>query len=64
MNFTYYLSDINGVSIYPVISLIIFFAFFVGLFIWVRKMSKGAADECSHIPLEDNYSIQSHLKNQ
>lgn len=64
MSFTHYLSDIEGVSIYPIISLIIFFIFFIGLFVWVRKMSKGAADECSNIPLEDNYTIQSQPKNQ
>ncbi len=64
MSFTYYLSGIEGVSIYPIISLIIFFVFFIGLFIWVRKMSKASADECGHIPLEDNYTIQSHSKNQ
>lgn len=64
MNLSYYLSDIEGVSIYPIISLIIFFVFFIGLFIWVRRLSKSTVDTYKNIPLEDNQPIQSLSKNQ
>jgi cytochrome c oxidase cbb3-type subunit IV len=60
MSFTYYLSDIDGVSIYPIISLIIFFIFFIGLFVWVSKLDKASIDEISNIPLDKN---NNQLKN-
>ena len=54
MNFMHYLSNIDGVSIYPIISLFIFFAFFIGLFYWVFKMDKSSIDEIRNIPLDNN----------
>jgi len=60
MSFTYYLSNIDGVSIYPIISLIIFFIFFVGLFYWVSKLDKKSIEEISNIPLDKN---DNQLKN-
>lgn len=50
----HYLSDIDGVSIYPIISLFIFFVFFIGLFYWVRKMDKSSIDEIRNIPLDNS----------
>lgn len=64
MNTSFYLSDIEGISIYPIISLIIFFTFFIGLFVWVTKLKKDSVDACKNIPLEDNQPIQSISKNQ
>ncbi len=64
MNLSYYLSDIQGVSIYPIISLIIFFVFFIGLFIWVKRMKTSTVDDYKHIPLEENHPIHSTTKNQ
>ncbi len=52
MNFMHYLSDIDGVSIYPIISLIIFFVFFIGLFIWVKRMDKSSVEDMKNIPFE------------
>ncbi|HVZ56107.1 MAG TPA: cbb3-type cytochrome c oxidase subunit 3 [Chitinophagaceae bacterium] len=46
--------SITGVGIYPVISLVIFFLFFVGLLYYVRKMDKDKADAISRMPLQDN----------
>ncbi|MBK7440200.1 MAG: CcoQ/FixQ family Cbb3-type cytochrome c oxidase assembly chaperone [Bacteroidetes bacterium] len=54
MNFMHYLSDIDGVSIYPIISLFIFFVFFIGLFYWVQKMDKSSIDEIRNIPLDNS----------
>ncbi len=54
MNFMHYLSDIDGVTIYPIISLFIFFVFFIGLFYWVYKMDKKSIDEIKNIPLDNN----------
>jgi len=51
------METIAGVAIYPVLSLIIFFAFFVGLGIWVFSYKKEKIDEMSQIPLDDNQTI-------
>ena len=47
------METISGVSIYPMVSLMIFFLFFVGLGIWVFSYKKEKIDEMSHIPLDD-----------
>ncbi|WP_417886583.1 cbb3-type cytochrome c oxidase subunit 3 [Zunongwangia sp.] len=53
------LEQIDGVTIYPIISLIIFFTFFVALFIWVMSANKEHIKKVSNIPLEDdNNEIQ------
>jgi cbb3-type cytochrome oxidase subunit 3 len=48
------LENIENVEIYPLISLLIFFFFFVGLFYWVFTTSKEHIKEVSNIPLENN----------
>lgn len=47
------LENIEGVEIYPIISLLIFFVFFVALFWWVITAKKAHINEVSNIPLED-----------
>ena len=47
------LENIDGVAIYPIISLLIFFIFFVVLFWWVVTAKKEHMKEVSNIPLED-----------
>lgn len=46
------LENIDGVEIYPIISLLIFFIFFVVLFWWVFTTKKEHITEVSNIPLE------------
>lgn len=46
------LTSIDGVSIYPIISLIIFFLFFAVMITWVYRMRKTEVDELSNIPFE------------
>lgn len=48
------LENIDNVQIYPMISLLIFFFFFVGLFYWVVTAKKDHISEVSNIPLEDD----------
>lgn len=48
------LENIDGVAIYPMISLLIFFFFFVGLFWWVFTAKKAHITEVSNIPLLDD----------
>jgi len=51
------METIAGVSIYPILSLLIFFAFFVVLALWVFSYKKEKIEEMSHIPLNDNQTV-------
>lgn len=46
------LESIEGVAIYPIISLLIFFLFFAALFWWVVTARKDYINEVSNLPLE------------
>ncbi|WP_432410082.1 CcoQ/FixQ family Cbb3-type cytochrome c oxidase assembly chaperone [Rasiella sp. SM2506] len=48
------LENIDGVAIYPIISLLIFFIFFAVLFYWVWTAKKEHIEEVSNIPLEND----------
>ena len=48
------METIAGVEIYPIVSLLIFFTFFVGLGLWVSTYKKEKIQELSEIPLRDN----------
>ncbi len=48
------LEQIDGVAIYPIISLLIFFIFFTALFWWVFTAKKKHIKEVSNIPLDDS----------
>ncbi|MBF02241.1 MAG: CcoQ/FixQ family Cbb3-type cytochrome c oxidase assembly chaperone [Flavobacterium sp.] len=47
------LETIAGVEIYPILSLSIFFTFFLVLFIWVFTYKKDKIKELSELPLKD-----------
>ncbi|MCW4469676.1 CcoQ/FixQ family Cbb3-type cytochrome c oxidase assembly chaperone [Flavobacterium sp. MFBS3-15] len=44
------LESIAGIEIYPIISLLIFFIFFVGLYTWVYTYKKDKIEELSNLP--------------
>ena len=48
-----YLTSIEGISLYPIITLIIFFGFFALVFILTFKMDKKYIEESSNLPLND-----------
>ena len=48
------LENIDGVQIYPLISLILFVVFFVALFWWVFTAKKSHIEEVSRIPLDND----------
>lgn len=48
------LTGIDGIDIYPLISLLIFVLFFVVMFTYVARMKKSRVDEISALPLEDD----------
>ncbi|MDV7188415.1 CcoQ/FixQ family Cbb3-type cytochrome c oxidase assembly chaperone [Lutibacter sp. TH_r2] len=47
------LSGIDGVEIYPIISLLLFFTVFVLMLIFVFKLPKKNIDEISQLPLDN-----------
>ncbi|MDA6069801.1 CcoQ/FixQ family Cbb3-type cytochrome c oxidase assembly chaperone [Flavobacterium sp. AC] len=51
------METISGIEIYPILSLLIFFFFFVGLGFWVFSYKKEKIQEMSEIPLDEGYSI-------
>ncbi len=48
------ISNIEGVSIYPVFSVIVFFVFFSVITVWVMKSKKEDFDSISKMPLNEN----------
>ena len=49
--FSHYLESIEGIASYPLISLLIFIPFFIGVLIYVVRMKKEDADTMSNLPL-------------
>ncbi len=47
------METISGIEIYPVISLLIFFIFFVLLYTWVYTYRKDKITEMSNIPFNE-----------
>ncbi len=65
MKFSNYLSSIENVSIYPVITLIIFLAVFIGAVIWIVTRDKEYISELENIPLENsNFNKNSENENE
>lgn len=54
MKFKNYLESIAGIGIYPMISLIIFFAFFSLLTIWAVRVRKDYIADMKQIPLSEH----------
>jgi cbb3-type cytochrome oxidase subunit 3 len=48
-----HMESITGIEIYPMISLLIFFLFFVILFYWVFTAKKDYINKVSNIPLDN-----------
>jgi cytochrome c oxidase cbb3-type subunit IV len=47
-----YASSIEGINIYPIFSLLVFFIFFVVLLYYVKNMDKNKIEEISNLPLD------------
>ena len=48
----HHMTSIDGIEIYPIISLSIFVLFFAGLLFWVLKTDKKQIDELSNYPFQ------------
>jgi cytochrome c oxidase cbb3-type subunit IV len=49
-----HMDSIEGINIYPIISLAIFFTFFIMLGVWVFFQRKEHIDYLSKMPFDDN----------
>lgn len=57
------LQSIAGVEIYPIISFVIFFLFFLGLLIYVVIANRQHLENMSQLPLRtDDETLKSHLE--
>lgn len=59
--FKYYFEQIHNVEVWPIISLSIFFIFFLGLLIWVFKTDKNYILKMSNLPLDEDISDDTSL---
>lgn len=48
------LQSIDNIAIWPVISFVIFFAFFLGLLLWVVFADKKFIDYMKNMPIQDS----------
>lgn len=52
MKFRYYLENIAGVEIYPMLSLLLFVVFFIAVTFWAMKLSRTDVEKFEKLPLE------------
>ena len=52
------MEKIDGVEIYPIVSLLLFFTFFILVGYLVLKTDKDYIEEMSNLPLDDNNDFQ------
>jgi hypothetical protein len=53
-----HMESITGIEIYPMISLVIFFSFFVILFWWVITAKKDYINTVSSLPLDNQNTTE------
>lgn len=62
--FKHYFEQIHHVEIWPIISLTIFFIFFLCLVFWVIRADKGYINRMKQLPMEDEGSELSTVKTE
>ena len=61
--FKHYFEGAENIVVGPVISLILFFVFFLGLLYWVFKVDKGFIKKMKDMPLDDA-TVGNHKLNE
>lgn len=56
------METIDGVSIYPILSFIIFFSIFMFAIVYVIRKDKKSVEEISLLPLNDNAPAHEKIK--
>lgn len=54
------LRSIEGIGIFPSISLVLFLGFFIGLIIYLVRKGKSHFEDVSRLPLEPDDTIDNH----
>lgn len=49
-----HMTSIDGIEIYPIISLLIFFIFFIGLIWYIIRADKKTINELKQMPLDED----------
>ncbi len=62
--FKYYFEQIQNVAIWPIISLTIFFGFFMMLIWWLFKVDGGYISKMKNLPLEDDKDLKQGRSNK
>lgn len=57
------LQSIDDIAIWPVVSFIIFFAFFICLLWWVFSVDKKFIDKMKELPMDPNLSTENPNNN-
>jgi len=47
------LTGIPGIEVYPIVALLLFFGFFLGLIVWYIRVDRSRMDEVAQLPLQD-----------
>jgi cytochrome c oxidase cbb3-type subunit 4 len=55
------LQSIEGVEIYPLISLVVFIIFFLVILVWMFRIDKNYIKEMEQLPLDSNYNRNLNL---
>ena len=55
----YVMNGIEGVEFYGIVSLLIFFTFFLGVSIWAFSADKGFLNRMKNLPLDDMSEVES-----
>ncbi|MBW3468923.1 cbb3-type cytochrome c oxidase subunit 3 [Arthrospiribacter ruber] len=55
------LTSIENIEIYPIISLLIFVIFFVGMFIWVIRADKNYISRMKDLPFDEEHQKKQQL---
>ncbi|MEE9554981.1 MAG: cbb3-type cytochrome c oxidase subunit 3 [candidate division Zixibacteria bacterium] len=51
------LQTIKGIALFPTVSLVIFFGFFVSMIVWVAGLDKGYREKMKSMPLNEDGSL-------
>ena len=57
-----YLSSIEGISIFPVIGLILFLGLFLFLIVWIVRLDKKYLAQMRNLPFENNDEIKNKIE--
>jgi cytochrome c oxidase cbb3-type subunit IV len=61
--FKHYFEQIQNIEIWPVISLVLFFVFFLSTLLWITTLDKKYIDKMKGLPFEDDSESETFENN-